>query len=99
MERTRDPLPALQCPRNQLFLQRRLYDLDRSGSGGIMLDGRTHLHFLESSIMIAVKYRDGILEPYFCLFTFAVDPDFISMNNKASLYRVHLIDEFQGFAG
>ncbi|GFT61220.1 transposable element Tcb2 transposase [Trichonephila clavipes] len=66
---------------------------------GITLDGRTHLHFLESGIVIAVKYRDEILEPYFCLFTFAVDPDFISMDNKASLYRVHLIEEFQGFAG
>ncbi|GFX77050.1 hypothetical protein TNCV_1072501 [Trichonephila clavipes] len=64
MERTRDPLSALQYPRNR-----------RNGGlvvwESIALDGRTHLHVFERGTVRNKK------EPYVCLFKGAVDPDFI----------------------
>ncbi|GFV17634.1 transposable element Tcb2 transposase [Trichonephila clavipes] len=50
---------------------------------GIMMDGRTDLHFFDTGSMTAQKYRDEVLEPYVHLFRGAIGPDFIFMDNNA----------------
>ncbi|GFU53795.1 transposable element Tcb2 transposase [Trichonephila clavipes] len=35
---------------------------------GIMMDGRTDLHFFDTGSVTAQRYRDEVLEPYVCLF-------------------------------
>ncbi|GFU92934.1 hypothetical protein TNCV_2080801 [Trichonephila clavipes] len=76
MERTRDPLPAYQCPRNR--------PLQKSSIvwTGSALDSRTHFHVFETSTATAMKYSGKILEPCVYLFTGAVDSDFTSMDDK-----------------
>ncbi|GBN19312.1 hypothetical protein AVEN_216948-1 [Araneus ventricosus] len=89
MERTRDPLPTLQCPRN-----RPLWRRGSNGLGGFMLDGRTPLHVFERGIVTGARYRDEILEPYVRLFRGAVGPEFILMDDNARPHRALLVDEF-----
>ncbi|GFU76215.1 NACHT domain-and WD repeat-containing protein 1 [Trichonephila clavipes] len=78
MERTRYPLPALQCPKNCPL---------RSGGlmvwAGIMLNGSTHLYVFARDTITAVRQRDEVLKPYVCLSICAVDPDFILMDDNA----------------
>ncbi|GFW01598.1 transposable element Tcb2 transposase [Trichonephila clavipes] len=61
---------------------------------GIMIDGRTDLHFFDTGSMTAQRSRDEVLEPYVRLFRGAVSPDFIFMDDNASCHRVVLIDDF-----
>ncbi|GFV32269.1 transposable element Tcb2 transposase [Trichonephila clavipes] len=61
---------------------------------GIMIDGRTDLHFFDTGSVTAQRYRDKVLEPYVRLFRGAVGPDFIFMDDNASCHRAVLIDDF-----
>ncbi|GBN77569.1 hypothetical protein AVEN_244038-1 [Araneus ventricosus] len=77
MERIRDPLPTLQCPRNRPLWRRGLMVWE-----GIMLDGRTPLHVFERGTVTGVRYRDEILEPYVSLFRGEVGHEFILMDDN-----------------
>ncbi|GFS56418.1 transposable element Tc3 transposase [Trichonephila clavipes] len=61
---------------------------------GIMMDGRTDLHFFDTGSVITQRYRDVALEPYVRLFRGAVSPDFIFMDDNAPCHRAVLIDNF-----
>ncbi|GFU44971.1 transposable element Tc3 transposase [Trichonephila clavipes] len=61
---------------------------------GIMMDGRTDLHFVDTGSVTAHRYRDEVLEPYVSLFWVAVGPDFIFMDDNAPYHRAVLIDDF-----
>ncbi|GFT91473.1 uncharacterized protein TNCV_4286221 [Trichonephila clavipes] len=89
MERTSDPLPTLQCPRNRQLRRRRF-----NGRAGIMLDGLPSLHVFERGSVTSVWYRDEVSEPYVRLFGGACDPEFIIMDDNVRPYRALLVDEF-----
>ncbi|GFX40011.1 transposable element Tcb2 transposase [Trichonephila clavipes] len=61
---------------------------------GILMDGRTDLHFFDTESVTDQRYRDEVLEPYVRLFRGAVDPDFIFMDDNAPCYRAVLINDF-----
>ncbi|GFW98755.1 transposable element Tcb2 transposase [Trichonephila clavipes] len=61
---------------------------------GIMMDGRTDLHFFDTGSVTAQRYRDEVLELYVRLFRGAVGPDFIFMDDNAPCHRAVLIDDF-----
>ncbi|GFV70292.1 transposable element Tcb2 transposase [Trichonephila clavipes] len=61
---------------------------------GIMMDGRTDLHFFDTGSVTAQRYRDEALEPYVRLFRGTVGPDFIFMDDNAPCHRAVLIDNF-----
>ncbi|GFY09014.1 transposable element Tc3 transposase [Trichonephila clavipes] len=61
---------------------------------GIMMDGRTDLHFFETGSVTVQRYRDEVLEPYVRLFRGSVDLDFIFMDDNAPCPRAVLIDDF-----
>ncbi|GFX13617.1 transposable element Tcb2 transposase [Trichonephila clavipes] len=61
---------------------------------GIMMDGRTDLHFLDTGSVTAQRYRDEVLELYVRLFRCAVGRDFIFTDDNAPCHRVGLIDDF-----
>ncbi|GFU85399.1 transposable element Tcb2 transposase [Trichonephila clavipes] len=61
---------------------------------GIMMDIRTDLHFFDTGSVTTQRYRDGVLEPYVCLFRGAVNPDFIFMDDNEPCHRAVLIDDF-----
>ncbi|GFW17998.1 transposable element Tcb2 transposase [Trichonephila clavipes] len=61
---------------------------------GIMMDGRTGLHFFDTGSVTAQRYRDEVLEPYVRLLRGAVGPDFIFMDDNAPCHRAVLIDGF-----
>ncbi|GFU48086.1 transposable element Tcb2 transposase [Trichonephila clavipes] len=61
---------------------------------GIMMDGRTDLHFFYTGSVTAQRYRDEVLETHVLLFRGAVGPDFIFMDDNAQCHRVVLIDDF-----
>ncbi|GBO45359.1 hypothetical protein AVEN_90355-1 [Araneus ventricosus] len=84
MERARDPLPALQCPRNRPLWQRRFDGLDRQH-----VVYRTPLHVFERGYVTGVRYRDENLKPYVRLFRGTVGPDFILMDDNARPHRAH----------
>ncbi|GFW70861.1 transposable element Tcb2 transposase [Trichonephila clavipes] len=50
---------------------------------GIMMDGRTDLHFFDTGSVTAQRYRDEVLEPYVRFFLGAVGTDFICMDDNA----------------
>ncbi|GFV34783.1 transposable element Tcb2 transposase [Trichonephila clavipes] len=61
---------------------------------GIMMDGRTDLHFFDTGSVTAQRYREEALETYVRLFRGAVGPDFIFMDDNAAYHRAVLIDDF-----
>ncbi|KFM71840.1 Transposable element Tcb2 transposase, partial [Stegodyphus mimosarum] len=61
---------------------------------GIMMDGRTDLHFFDMGSVTGQRYRDEVLEPYVRLFRGAVGPDFIFMDDNALCHRAVLVDDF-----
>ncbi|GFX96681.1 transposable element Tcb2 transposase [Trichonephila clavipes] len=61
---------------------------------GIMIGGRTDLHFFDTGSVTAQRYRDEVLELYVCLLRGAVGPDFIFMDDNAPCHRAVLIDDF-----
>ncbi|KFM74153.1 Transposable element Tcb2 transposase, partial [Stegodyphus mimosarum] len=61
---------------------------------GIMLDGRTDLHFFDTGFVTGQRYRDEVLEPYVRLFRGAVGSDFIFMDDNAPGHRAVLVDDF-----
>ncbi|GFT14086.1 transposable element Tcb2 transposase [Trichonephila clavipes] len=60
---------------------------------GIMMDGRTDLHFFDTGSVSAQRYRDKFFKPYVRLFRGAVGPDFIFMDDNAPCNRAVLIDD------
>ncbi|GFU29773.1 integrase catalytic domain-containing protein [Trichonephila clavipes] len=58
--------------------KRRLDRLDRR-----FLDGRTFSYIFVRGTVTAVRYRDEVCEPYVCLFTGTVGPNFILMDDNA----------------
>ncbi|GFX67777.1 transposable element Tcb2 transposase [Trichonephila clavipes] len=61
---------------------------------GIMMDGRTDLHFFDTGSVTAQRYRDEVIEPYVRLFQSAVGTDFIFMNDNAPCHQAMLTDDF-----
>ncbi|GFW40240.1 transposable element Tcb2 transposase [Trichonephila clavipes] len=61
---------------------------------GIMMDGRTDLHFFDMGSVTAQRYRNEVLEPYVYLFRGAVGSDFIFMEDNEPCHRAVLIDDF-----
>ncbi|KFM75536.1 Transposable element Tc3 transposase, partial [Stegodyphus mimosarum] len=61
---------------------------------GIMMDGRTDLHFFHTGSVTGQRYRDEVLEPYVRLFRDAVGSDFIFMDDNAPCNRAVLVDDF-----
>ncbi|GFX19835.1 transposable element Tcb2 transposase [Trichonephila clavipes] len=61
---------------------------------GIMMDGRTDLHFFDTGSVTAQRYSDEVLDPYVRMFRGAVGPDFIFMDENAACHRAVLIDDF-----
>ncbi|GFT57221.1 transposable element Tc3 transposase [Trichonephila clavipes] len=61
---------------------------------GIMMDGRTDLHFFDTGSVTAQRYRDEVLEPYVRLFRGDVGPDFLFINDNAPYHRAVLFDDF-----
>ncbi|GFU55309.1 transposable element Tcb2 transposase [Trichonephila clavipes] len=61
---------------------------------GIMMEGRTDLHFFDTGSVTAQRYRDEVLEPYVRLFRGAVGLDFIFMDDNAPCHRAVLINDF-----
>ncbi|GFX01291.1 transposable element Tcb2 transposase [Trichonephila clavipes] len=61
---------------------------------GIMMDGRTDLHFFDTGSVTAQIYRYEVLGPYVRLFRGVVGPDFIFMDYNAPCHRAVLIDDF-----
>ncbi|GFW05105.1 transposable element Tcb2 transposase [Trichonephila clavipes] len=61
---------------------------------GIMMDGRTDIHFFDTGSVTAQRYRDEVLEAYVRLFLVAVGSDFIFMDDNAPCHRAVLIDNF-----
>ncbi|GFW31525.1 transposable element Tcb2 transposase [Trichonephila clavipes] len=61
---------------------------------GIMMDGRTDLHFFDTGSVTAQRYKDEVLESYVLLFRGAVGPDFIFMDDNAPCHQAVLIDDF-----
>ncbi|GFX81405.1 transposable element Tcb2 transposase [Trichonephila clavipes] len=59
-----------------------------------MMDGRTGLHFFDTGLVTAQRYRDEVLEPYVHLLRGAVGPDFILMDDNVPCHRAVLIDDF-----
>ncbi|GFW34125.1 hypothetical protein TNCV_288071 [Trichonephila clavipes] len=52
-------------------------------SAGITLNDHTYFHVFARDIVITVKHRDEVLEPYVHLFTVASGSDFILMDDNA----------------
>ncbi|GFW90939.1 transposable element Tc3 transposase [Trichonephila clavipes] len=61
---------------------------------GIMMDGRTDLHFFHTRSVTAQRYRYEVLEPYVRSFRGAVSPDFIFIDENAPCPRAVLIYDF-----
>ncbi|GFX22829.1 transposable element Tc3 transposase [Trichonephila clavipes] len=61
---------------------------------GIMMDGHTDLHFIDTGYVTVQRYRDEVFEPYVYLFRGAVGPDFIFMDDNAPCHRAVLIYDF-----
>ncbi|GFW02314.1 transposable element Tcb2 transposase [Trichonephila clavipes] len=61
---------------------------------GIIMDGRTDLHFFDTGSVTAQRYKDEVLQLYVRLFRGAVGPDFIFMDDNAPCHRTVLIDDF-----
>ncbi|GFV69189.1 transposable element Tcb2 transposase [Trichonephila clavipes] len=61
---------------------------------GMMMDGRTDLHFFDTGSVTAQRYRDEVLKPYVRLFQGAVGPDFMFMDDNAPCHRSVLFDDF-----
>ncbi|GFV49606.1 transposable element Tcb2 transposase [Trichonephila clavipes] len=57
---------------------------------GIMMDGRTDLHFFDTGSVTAERYRDEVSEPYVRLFRGAVGPEFLFMDDNAPCHRAVL---------
>ncbi|GBM69165.1 hypothetical protein AVEN_91749-1 [Araneus ventricosus] len=91
MERTRDPLPTLQCPRNRPLWRRVFNGLGRHHVGW---PNTSPCLVFERGTVTDVRYRDEILEPYVRLFRDAVGPEFILKDDNARPYRALLVDEF-----
>ncbi|GFX42288.1 transposable element Tc3 transposase [Trichonephila clavipes] len=61
---------------------------------GIMMNGRTDLHFFDTGSVTAQRYKDEVLEPYVRLFRGAVGSDFLFMDDNIPCHRAALIDDF-----
>lgn len=61
---------------------------------GIMMDGRTELHFFDTWSVTGQRYRDEVLEPYVRLFRGAVGPNFIFMDDNAACHRAVMVYDF-----
>ncbi|GFX96560.1 transposable element Tcb2 transposase [Trichonephila clavipes] len=87
---TRQPVsgqPRVTTPRQNRYLGVMVW-------AGIMMEGRTDLHFFDTESVTAERYRDEVLEPYVRLFRGAVGPDFIFMDDNAQCHQAVLIDDF-----
>lgn len=90
LERTRDPLPAIQCLGKRPLCSGCLIVWE-----GIRLDWRTLLHVFGRVSVIDLRHTtDDIFETYVRFLRGSVGPDFIFMNVKAHLQRAHLVDAF-----
>ncbi|GFW35450.1 transposable element Tcb2 transposase [Trichonephila clavipes] len=61
---------------------------------GIMMDGRTYLHFFDMGYVTTQRYRDEVLKSYVRLFRSFVGLDLILMDDNAPCHRTVLIDDF-----
>ncbi|GFW64353.1 transposable element Tcb1 transposase [Trichonephila clavipes] len=62
----------------------------------ISLGYRTDLHIFKRGSVTAVRYRDEDPEPIVRLYTAAVEPTFVLMDDNARPHRAHIADEIPG---
>ncbi|GFU71590.1 transposable element Tcb1 transposase [Trichonephila clavipes] len=61
---------------------------------GISLGYRTDLHIFKRGSVMAVRYRDEVLEPIVRLYTAAVGPTFVLMDDNALPHRADIADDY-----
>ncbi|GFV49779.1 transposable element Tcb2 transposase [Trichonephila clavipes] len=61
--------------------------------GGIMLKGRTELHFFDRGSVIGDRYCEEVLLNHVRLFRGAISPDFIFMDDNARPHRTLAVEE------
>ncbi|GFU51664.1 transposable element Tcb1 transposase [Trichonephila clavipes] len=61
---------------------------------GISLGYRTDLHIFKWGSVMAVRYRDEVLEPIVRLYAAAVGPAFVLMDDNARLHRADFVDDY-----
>lgn len=78
-----------------------IMEMHRFGGGGggmvwagVMLDGCIDLNVFHGRILIALRYRTGVLEPCVRIFRSAVDPQFIFMEDNARPHMNELVKEY-----
>ncbi|GFT31714.1 transposable element Tcb1 transposase [Trichonephila clavipes] len=60
----------------------------------ISLEYRTDLHIFKPSSVMAVRYRDEVLEPIVRLYAAAVGPTFVLMDDNARPHRADIVDDY-----
>ncbi|GFY06197.1 transposable element Tcb1 transposase [Trichonephila clavipes] len=62
---------------------------------GISLGYRPDLQIFKRGSVTAVRYREEVLEPIVILYTAAVGPTFVLMDDNAHPHRADIIDDYQ----
>ena len=62
--------------------------------GGISMEGRTDLYWLENGSLTAIRQRDEILEPTVRPYAGAVDPGFLLMHDNAWPHAARVLIEW-----
>ncbi|GFT37370.1 transposable element Tcb1 transposase [Trichonephila clavipes] len=60
----------------------------------ISLGYRTDLHIFKRGSVLAIRYRDEVLEPIVRLYAAAVGPTFVLMDDNARPHRVSIVDDY-----
>ncbi|GFT83285.1 transposable element Tcb1 transposase [Trichonephila clavipes] len=61
---------------------------------GISLGYRTDLHIFKQGSVMAVRYRDEVLELIVRLYAAAVGPTFVLMDDNARPHRADIVDDY-----
>ena len=61
---------------------------------GILLGNRTDLHIYRQSPVMAVRYRDEVLDPIVKLYGATIGPSLLLMDDNAHPHRDVIIDDF-----
>ncbi|GFX03573.1 transposable element Tcb1 transposase [Trichonephila clavipes] len=60
----------------------------------ISLGYHTDLHIFKRGSVMAVRYRDEVLEPIVRLYPAAVGPTFVLMDDNARPHRAYIVDDY-----
>ena len=62
--------------------------------GGISLRGRTELRVINNGTRTAQRYRDEILDVHMRPYAGAIGPDFLLMDDNATVHRARIVQEY-----